>query len=163
YISLRDLPEFDALGGQRGLVDAGALEEVRAAPIVEHQKIRTLKHAALRAAFARFSHAEWCRGTERARALQTFLNEQAWWMEDYAICRALHAREGERPWTEWPEPLQRRDPVAIADARRELADEIRFYQYLQWVASTQWDAVRRRTHGVQLFGDLPFMVDGDSA
>src|SRR5207249_5743423 len=57
----------------------------------------------------------------------------------------------------------RRAPAAIAAARRELAPEILFYQYLQWVAATQWSAARRRTNGVQLFGDLPFMVDGDSA
>src|SRR5438034_7481858 len=165
FIALPAVPDFEAIGGERSLcaADRAALEDARHAPRIQHPIVRRLKHGALRAAFARFKEAEWCRDTARARALKSFLSAQAWWIEDYAIFRALHAREGERPWTEWPEPLQRRDPAAIAEARRELAPEILFYQYLQWVAATQWSAARRRTNGVQLFGDLPFMVDGDSA
>jgi 4-alpha-glucanotransferase len=34
---------------------------------------------------------------------------------------------------------------------------------LQWTADTQWRDARTQTHGVEIFGDLPFMVDGDSA
>ena len=64
---------------------------------------------------------------------------------------------------EWPEALQRREPPAIDRARRELADEVLFQQYLQWLAGTQWRQARLDAHGVQLFGDLPFMVDADSA
>jgi 4-alpha-glucanotransferase len=163
FISLRNVPEWQALGRDAGVVADHDLDEVRRSPTVAHETVRGLKRAALRAAFDRFRETEWCRGASRGDDLKRFLGEQAWWIEDYAIFRALHAREGGRPWTEWPEPLQRREPAAIADARRELAGEILFYQYLQWTAATQWADARRRTHGVRLFGDLPFMVDGDSA
>ena len=37
------------------------------------------------------------------------------------------------------------------------------HQYLQWIAASQWQRARQDAHGVALFGDLPFMVDGDSA
>ena len=100
FISLRNVPEFEALGGEAALADRAVLETVRRAPIVKHEDIRRLKQAALRAAFARFSEAEWCRDTDRARGLKRFLSEQAWWIEDYGIFRALHAREGEHAWTE---------------------------------------------------------------
>jgi len=165
FLSMSEVPDFVALGGESSLSadDRLRLSAVRQTPAIDHQTVRQLKDAALRAAFTRFSQAEWCRDTERARALKRFLSEQAWWIEDYGIYRALHAREGERPWTEWPEALQRREPAAIAQARRELAREILFYQYLQWLAALQWADARRRTNGVELFGDLPFMVDGDSA
>ena len=38
-------------------------------------------------------------------------------------------------------------------------------QYLQWLADAQWRAARAAANavGVSIFGDLPFMVDGDSA
>src|SRR5205814_5354012 len=77
--------------------------------------------------------------------------------------RGIHARYDERPWTEWSEELQRREPAAIDRARRELAQEVLFYQYLQWLAASQWQRVRAGNPAVALFGDLPFMVDGDSA
>jgi len=40
-----------------------------------------------------------------------------------------------------------------------------FYQYLQWLADAQWHEARAAatTGGVELFGDLPFTVDLDSA
>ena len=125
--------------------------------------MRRLKQRALRASFERFLETEWRSGSARDRALQAYVSEQAWWLEDYSLFRALHAREHERPWMEWPEALQRREPPAIDRARRELADDVLFQQYLQWLAGTQWQHARAHAHGVALFGDLPFMVDGDSA
>jgi len=165
FIRVPDVADFEALGGEASLCieDRERLDAVRRAPRVEHAAVRALKRAALRAAFDRFFEAEWCRDTERARALRMFLSEQAWWIEDYSLFRAIHAREDERAWTEWPIELQRRDPPAIDRARRELSREVLFFQYLQWIACLQWREARRRTHGVELFGDLPFMVDGDSA
>jgi 4-alpha-glucanotransferase len=165
FINVPAVPEFERLGGERSLStdDRALIERVRQSSSIDYPAVRQLKQAALRAAFARFTDAEWCRDTDRARAFKRFLSEQAWWIEDYAIFRAIHAREDERPWTEWPEGLRRRETAAVASARRELASQVLFYQYLQWLGHAQWQHARARANGVALFGDLPFMVDGDSA
>ena len=165
FISVPRVAEFAALGGEAALAaaDREALAAVRRAPRIAFEAVRRLKQRALRASFERFLEKEWRSGSERDRSLQAYVNEQAWWLEDYALFRALHAREQERPWMAWPEALQRREPPAIDRARRELADEVRFQQYLQWLAGTQWRQARAHAHGVALFGDLPFMVDSDSA
>src|SRR5204863_9934774 len=63
FISIRNVPECQALGGESTLVDGAELAAVRAAPAIAHEAIRKLKLAALRAGFARFSQTEWCRGT----------------------------------------------------------------------------------------------------
>jgi 4-alpha-glucanotransferase len=44
-----------------------------------------------------------------------------------------------------------------------MEDDIRYRQYLQWQAAEQWARTRAAARPVALFGDLPFMVDGDSA
>lgn len=165
FISVPAVPDFARLGGEAALdPEARAtLDAVRRARAIDYARVRRLKQTALGAAFRQFVDLEWSRGTDRARALDAFVNEQAWWVEDYALFRALHAAHGERPWTAWPDELRRRDPAAIAAARRELADEILLNKYLQWIADTQWRQARAATDGVALFGDLPFMVDGDSA
>jgi 4-alpha-glucanotransferase len=165
FITLALVPEFIDLGGEDGLAkdERRQLEMVRGAPRIEFAAVRRLKREALRRAFDRFHEAEWSRDSARARLFKTFLSEQAWWIEDYAVFRAVHANQGERPWTTWPEELQRREPAAIDRIRRELSREVVFYQYLQWIADSQWKAARAQAHGVELFGDLPFMVDGDSA
>src|SRR6185503_19006862 len=92
-----------------------------------------------------------------------YVTEQAWWLDDYALFRALHACHAERAWSDWPEPLRGHETAALAAARTDLGDEILFRQYLQWLAGEQWRAARRATGDVALFGDLPFMVSGDSA
>ena len=165
FICVPTVPEFAALGGEASLsaAERAELDRLRRVPRIEYEGVRRLKQTALKAAFEQFLDAEWCRDTERARGLKAFLSEHAWWIEDYALFRAIHAREDERPWTEWPEALQRRDPPAIVEARRELAHEVLFCQYLQWLADGQWREARASAGGVALFGDLPFMVDGDSA
>ena len=165
YIRVTDVPECAEAGGESSLgsEDQARLAAVRRAPCVDYPNVRRLKHVALRAAFERFKAAEWDCHTARAREFGRFLSEQAWWVEDYALFRAIHAHEGERPWTMWPAALQQRDPAAIDRARRELVREVLFYQFLQWIAASQWQAARAHAHGVALFGDLPFMVDTDSA
>jgi len=167
FISLPAVEDFAAIGGEASMLadDRAALDAARVSKRIDYVQVRRLKRVALGGSFARFVDAEWKRDSERARDFRTFVAQQAWWIEDYSLFRAIHAREGERPWSEWPHELQQREPAAIDRARRELAQDVLFYQYLQWLASGQWRDARAQAAalGVALFGDLPFMVDGDSA
>jgi 4-alpha-glucanotransferase len=84
-------------------------------------------------------------------------------MDEYALYRAIRSRTGERPWTEWEPALRDREPGALLAIQRELESEILFYQYVQWIAAEQWQAVRSGIQGVEILGDFPFMVTLDSA
>jgi len=165
YIRLAGVPDFDACGGERSLGgdDRARLDRARQSPRVDYAAVRHLKYTALRAAFDRFYEAEWSRETDRARALRGFVADESWWLDDYSVFRALHARGAERPWTEWPDDLRGHDADAIDRVRPAIARDVLFYQYLQWIAAAEWREARAAANGVQLFGDLPFMVDGDSA
>ena len=165
FISVGLLEDFLALGGERYLdADLRArLEYVRVAWCVDYTRVRDLKQTVLRRAFARFRETEWANNTERAVELRAYIHDQAWWLGEYSLFRALHAHEEERPWWEWPSAVRDRQPEALARARLDLADDILYRQYLQWVANEQWNSARRAAGGVALFGDLPFMVGCDSA
>jgi 4-alpha-glucanotransferase len=165
FISLGQVEDFTALGGEARLEPdfRARLDRVRSSPTVDYESVRELKQAALRRSFARFAEAEWNRGTARAAALSQYIEDETAWLADYALFRALKARHDERSWLEWPAPLRDRDPAALAEARTDLADDIRYRQYLQWLAQAQWKAARATARDVALFGDLPFMVSGDSA
>jgi 4-alpha-glucanotransferase len=167
YIRLQDVSEFAAIGGEAALDedDRRVLRTVRQSSVVDYRSIRRIKEKALTAAFDRFVAEEWERSTARASSLAAFVEQESWWLQDYALYRAIQHREGKRPWTEWPEKLQRRDPDSLSRARRELSREILRFEYLQWLANEQWRAAQAsaRDKGVALFGDLPFMVNLDSA
>jgi 4-alpha-glucanotransferase len=165
FISVGALEDFAALGGEAALEPEwrAVLDAVRSKPAIDYVSVRRLKRTVLARCFSCFRETELSGGTRRAAAFKAFIAEQAWWLEDYALYRALHARHEERAWMDWPDPLRAREPHAIASARRELDDEILFRQYVQWVASDQWGSARDQAGGVELFGDLPFMVSRDSA
>jgi 4-alpha-glucanotransferase len=167
-------PQFITLGECGGLCRdrrrrrararmAPRLAAVRAAPAVDYASVRALKSMALHRAFAHFQDHEWKRDTPRAARFRAYADEQAWWLDDYALFRALHAHHGERAWTDWPQPVRDRLPQALADAKVELDEAVRYRKYVQWIAGEQWAAARGRTSGVALFGDLPFAVSADSA
>jgi len=165
FISVASLEDFDAIGGEARLERdlRRRLDAVRSAASVDYDNVRAIKSTALRRCFAQFTNTEWAGGTRRAAAFRSFMDEQAWWLDDYALFRALKARHEERAWSEWPELVRRRDPQALEAASAELADDILYRKYLQWVAGDQWGEARDAVGAVALFGDLPFMVSGDSA
>lgn len=165
FIALADLEDFQAVGGEASLPPErrAQLEAARLAPAIDYRKVRPLKQTALREAFSHFRDLELSGGTRRAAAFEAFVREQSWWLDDYALYRALHAHYDERSWMHWPDALKQRRPDALEAARSELADDMRFRQYLQWVAGDQWADARKRAPNLALFGDLPFMVAGDSA
>jgi len=164
FITLADVEDFVAIGGERALESEWreGLTAVRAAPAVDYASVRALKSMALHRAFAHFHDHEWKRDTPRAARFRAFVDEQAWWLDDYALFRALHAHPNERAWTDWPQPIRDRLPEALTAARVELDEQVRYRKYVQWIAGEQWAAARARA-SVALFGDLPFAVSGDSA
>ncbi len=168
YVGVGALEDFDAAGGVSALSrdDEALLAAVRASPSVRWNDVRALKRRALELAFRRFELEEWGRRTVRARALEAFAREEAAWLDDYALFVAIHdGDQGGRAWTEWPAGLRDRDPAALAEARARFSRGILFNTWVQWQAEEQWHAARRAANaaGVELAGDLPFMVATDSA
>ncbi|HEY8377591.1 MAG TPA: 4-alpha-glucanotransferase, partial [Nannocystis sp.] len=56
-------------------------------------------------------------------------------------------------------------PAALRAAQVRHAEAILYYEYVQWLAHAQWAAARAELArmGIEVMGDLPFMVDRDSA
>jgi 4-alpha-glucanotransferase len=163
FITMDGVEDFLAVGGEASMTSERRrrLDGARSARAIDYAAVRELKHHALRCAFTHFRDVELAGGTRRAVEFKAYRDEQSWWLEEYTLFRALHVRYDERAWIEWPPGLRDRQPEALEAARVELADDILFRAYLQWIASDQW--ARARARGNALFGDLPFMVGGDSA
>ncbi len=168
YGSLDAMEDFGAAGGRDALApdDRSGLDALTAAPAVPWERVRRIKDRALQLAFASFREKEWNARTARARALEDYLREEEGWLEDYALFVALHdGRYGGRAWIDWEPPHRDREPSALAAARAELSSDLLYHRWLQWQLDLQWRAARSACNeaGVELMGDLPFMVSGDSA
>jgi 4-alpha-glucanotransferase len=149
FIDVAAVPEFAAIGGEASLSldDRARLDRARRSPSIDYGVVRQLKRQALRSAYERFVDLEWHRKTARATALTDFVAEQAWWIEEYSLFRAVHAAQDERPWTEWPAALRYHEHAAVADARQDLASHVLFHQFVQWIEHTRGAVRRLAVHG----------------
>lgn len=148
----------DGLVDPRDLYGFPVLHPLR----VDFRRALPARAAILRLACDRFSGR---RGARFRAAAERFFRAEAGWLDDYALFAALKRRLGGRAWTDWPEPLRRREAAAIREAKRSLGREIRRERVAQYLFDRQWRALRRRARrlGVSMFGDLPLFVAHDSA
>ncbi len=165
YISLSEIEEFVTAGGEHSLdeADRARLEEARRSRMVAYSIIRDLKSTALAAAFDRFERTEWQTQSARADDFRGFMERERWWLDDYALFRALHQERDGRYWVEWEEDIRLHTASALDSARKRLARQILYRSWLQWIADVQWQRARHDAGDIRIFGDFPFVVSGDSA
>ena len=98
-------------------------------------------------------------------AYDEFCAENAGWLDDFALFMALKGAHGQRAWVEWPKRYAQRQPQALAEARRTLADEIALQRFAQFIFFRQWAFARAEAaqRGVRIIGDLAIFVAHDSA
>jgi 4-alpha-glucanotransferase len=167
YIGLDAVPDLDGDALKRLLGDEGRreIDRLRASPRVDYGAVRALKMRGLHLGFERFLEREWYPGTPRADALRAFIDEQRGWEDDLSLYVALRERHRDFSWQMWPDPERDRAPAAMDRARTDLAARIFEHKYAQWIVHEQWQAARREiaAMGVELMGDLPFIVGHESA
>ncbi len=103
--------------------------------------------------------------TTHREAFNTFTQDNAYWLEDFALFVALKNQHDLRPWVEWESDLALRDEKAISEAIETYADEIEEQKFRQWIFHKQWYELKyyANNKGVRLFGDLPIFVAHDSS
>ena len=96
---------------------------------------------------------------------EQFCSEHSFWLEDFALFMALKNRYKGVSWDKWPEHLRDRQPEALVQASRNLADAIGKEKFLQFIFFRQWEALKRycTDKGIHFIGDLPIYVSYDSA
>ncbi len=125
---------------------------------IDYEKIYISRYPLLRKAYERSQISE-------DPSYQRFVEENKWWLSDYALFMAVKSRFGGVAWTEWAEDIRLRYPNAIDYYRRELYFDIEFHQYMQYKFYEQWRRLKAYANqqGVQIIGDIPIYVAMDSA
>jgi 4-alpha-glucanotransferase len=132
------------------------------ASAADYNRVIPFKYQLLEKAWSSFSKAG---PTELRDAFAQFCHEQAHWLEDYALFRALKLRYNGAYYLEWPTELVQRVPKALAQARRDLANQVDQVCFAQFLLFRQGERLEKhaRAKGVRLIGDLPFFVSPDSS
>ena len=135
--------------------------KTKSAVRVDYGAVFESKSRMLRAAFDDFQKSK----NERKGEFDTFVHENASWLEDYALYRAVKASQGQRPWYEWDDALKLRDEHALGDASQDLHEQVLAEKFYQFLFFSQWYAVKEyaNTNGVKIVGDVPIFLALDSA
>jgi 4-alpha-glucanotransferase len=149
---------------EEGLLAQSDLDEIPSLPVerINFDRVHKLKDAVLAKAFARYQRTT---DTELRSAFETFAEQNASWLDDYALFRALKTAHGGIAWHDWETPLVRREPSALSRARVDLHDQIEAQKFFQFLFFKQWFALKSycNQRGISLIGDIPIFVAQDSA
>ena len=94
-----------------------------------------------------------------------FIQENNWWLDDYALFMAVREFFGEQHWTTWPEDIRMHWGFAVDYYRRTLYYDIEFHKYMQFKFYEQWSALKKYANDrhIQVIGDMPIYVSPDGA
>ncbi len=97
--------------------------------------------------------------------LAAWCEAQDYWLDDYTLFMALETAHSGKCWWDWTPQLRQREPAALAIVRQQHADEIAFWQFVQWCFDVQASEVKKYANerGISLMGDLPIFVAHHSA
>ena len=147
-----------------GDLEPGELDRAPAFPEdrVDFGPVISLKTQALEAAARRFRAQA---TSERRASFDRFCTENAAWLDDYALFRALKDAHGGAVWNTWEPDVAARQPAALARWREKLDEAVFAQCYAQYQFFRQWGDLKTYANGrgIRIVGDIPIFVAYDSA
>lgn len=127
---------------------------------VDYAKIFDARRPIMEKAVARFLKAE------DLSDYESFVEENAAWLEVFAEYMTIKEHFDNLAWTEWPdEAIRRREAASLASYREKLADKLTYHRVTQYLFFKQWLRLKAyaNEHHIEIVGDMPIYVAADSA
>ena len=127
---------------------------------VDYAKIFDARRPIMEKAVARFLKAE------DLSDYESFVEQNAAWLEVFAEYMAIKEHFDNLAWTEWPdEATRRREPASLTSYREKLADKLTYHRVTQYLFFKQWLRLKAyaNEHHIEIVGDMPIYVAADSA
>ena len=148
------------------MVNEGLMEEKELAPLpksdtekVDFVRVMAYKNRLFELAYERF------KGMKDKTTYTAFYRDHGYWLDDFALFRALKNHFSNTEWAEWPKDIRDRDAKTLASYRERLADTIEKEKFLQCLFIKQWRQLKSycSERNIAFFGDVPIYVAYDSA
>ncbi|MCI8775857.1 MAG: 4-alpha-glucanotransferase [Oscillospiraceae bacterium] len=154
FISLESLIEKGLLTeSECNEADFGVNEES-----IDYEKLYINRYPLLKKAYGRAN-------LDGDKSYKNFIEENNFWLEDYALYMALKEMYNGKEWTEWEPDIKLRNTEAINYYKTKLAEKTGFHKFLQYEFYSQWKSLKEYANnkGIQIIGDIPIYVAFDSA
>jgi 4-alpha-glucanotransferase len=179
YVDVEQVPEFlespDALRMAKREEFLSCLETLKKSDTVEYDRVAALKRQVMDALFSTFEERHFRKEgarlvpcTRRSKDFEQFLREEGEELETFALFQALDELFSTqvpplRMWQEWPDAYRHPASPASREFLQAHRRQVRFHQYVQWVAHQQLKRVHQWTHEigmpVGLYHDLALGSD----
>ena len=129
---------------------------------IDYGAIYNQKYPLLRRAYENFKSSD---NHEMRENLEHFKRENASWLNDYSLYISLKNHFNGLPWNEWAHDIKNREHGAMEHYKNELADDIEYHNFIQFLFFKQWGDVKRyaNENGIKIIGDIPIFVAADSS
>lgn len=153
YINLDRLCEMGLLT-QSSIVNCNKFKD-----FVDYDTVRDFKESYFQKAFKMFK-----KNFSSYRDDFVEFENNAFWLNDWAIYQLFRSFHNNQPWNEWDEEY-RDYPIDKQVDLFDYEDELLYTKFLQFVFYKQFDDIVLYAHarGIKIMGDVPFYVDYDSA
>ncbi|HEX3282381.1 MAG TPA: 4-alpha-glucanotransferase [Pyrinomonadaceae bacterium] len=133
-----------------------------AAERFDFDAVNNYKASILRLAFANFKRNA---DSQLRTVFNDFCRHRVYWLDDYALFRALKDAHRGAVWNEWEPALVQREPSALEAARNHFNEEVEAQKFYQFLFFRQWFALKANCNrrGIKFIGDIPIFVAHDSA
>lgn len=123
---------------------------------VDYARVFEARYPILRTAFSRF---------EKNAEYESFVNENAFWLEDYAMYMAVKEDNHYKSWIYWDDNLKLREHNTMTEFYAKSQRKLEFYRFIQFKFYQQWARLKKyaNDNGIAIIGDMPIYVALDSA
>ncbi len=129
---------------------------------VDFGKLYDWKNELLALAFEKFKQTT---SVDLRGKFETFCQQEKYWLDDYALFRAVKKSQDQKLWLEWDEPLKLREDTALHFAKENLRDDIQSQKFQQWLFFRQWSDLKKYANdkNIKIVGDVPIFISLDSS
>ena len=140
-----------------GLIASGDIKSWEFSQNVYYHAVRNFKLPILQKAAENFDKSN--------KNYQSFLKDNAFWIEDYALFVSALQVSGTQRLGELPDGIKYRIPEEIDDFKEKYKNLIDFYKITQYFFFCQYYDLKHYANGkgIKIIGDIPFYVSPDSA
>jgi len=149
--------DLDLLVKDKLLKRSEILDSLTTESEVDYERLYNERFKVLKFAFNRFDLNN--------PYFKEFLQNEGYWLYDYALFMAIKESQGSISWAQWPDALRKREHHVIEKAKADYEQVINFHYFLQYEAYKQWYALKvyANSKGIEIVGDMPIYVAYDSS
>lgn len=129
---------------------------------VEYEKVIEFKSAVFKRAFENFENRSFFGLREQYKE---FVNNNHYWLEDYALYMSLKDHFNSAPWHKWSDDYRFLSHKNREKWLKEHGHEVKLHYFIQFIFYKQWMDLKRyaNSRGIKIINDIPIFTAMDSA